>query len=259
MSCACETCRVNGAILGLRKFPSTRGAIHDAYRTAAKTWHPDRFVTTPARIPEAEEKFKRAQAAYRELTEHNPQDEDETELDSEAEGSSDAPQSEAVHESPGPGVEWNPHAAAVLFDGLPHCFLAPAFPPQAGAIAAQHIGLFDYPVAIFDLARDGSLRRFLLLASHGIILKDELGRLLLLRYEDLGRIELHARESAGMIAFWEKLAARFTGVQERFSLDLYRRNGSHFCSLTGALHDGSKTALYRYLSRKRQQFNPQGV
>lgn len=261
MSCSCVQCRVNGATLGLKKIPASRGAIHRAYRRAAMTWHPDRFASEPDRIHEAEERFKQAQSAYRELTEHNPEAEDVIDVE-EAETTEETADQPVPEPPPSPGIPWSSIAPSVLFANLPHCFIALDFPPVAGTIVRQHLSLFDYPNAIFDLSADGTFHRFLLLASHGIIFKDTLGNIALLRYEDLGRIELMNRETVSHIGLWEKLsgriagalAERLTGTKERFSLDIYRRDTTHFCSLTSVVIDEAKSAIYRYLMRKKQQF-----
>lgn len=253
MSCSCVQCRVNGATLGLKKFPASRGAIHRAYRRAALAWHPDRFASEPSRIHEAEERFKQAQSAYRELTEHNPETEEEPEVD-EAETASETVDQQAADAPSSSGVAWSSIAPSVLFANLPHCFIAPDFPPVANEIVRQHLSIFDYPNVIFDLSGDGAFRRFFLLASHGIIVKDALGSIALLRYEDVGEIELLNRETDSKIGLWEKFAGRLTGAKERFSLDLYRRDLTRFCSLTGLVTDEAKSAIYRYLMRKKQQF-----
>jgi hypothetical protein len=263
MSCSCVQCRVNGATLGLKKFPASRGAIHRAYRRAAMTWHPDRFASEPDKIHE--ERFKRAQSAYRELAEHNPVTDEVTDAEHRVEDEESL--ENAVDQTPPeatstPGVQWNSIAPSVLFANLPHCFVAPVFPPIADTIARQHLSIYDYPHAIFDLSGDGTFKRFLLLASHGIIFKDVLGNIALLRHEDIGNIELLNRETDSKIGPWQKLtrrmagalAERLPGAGERFSLDLYRRDTTHFCSLTSTVIDEAKSAIYRYLMRKKQQF-----
>ena len=62
-------------VLGIADPPRSKAAIHKAYRTAAKLWHPDRYENNQRKRLEAEEQFKRIQVAYRELCEHfdNPQ------------------------------------------------------------------------------------------------------------------------------------------------------------------------------------------
>ncbi|MFC5861028.1 J domain-containing protein [Acidicapsa dinghuensis] len=261
MSCSCVQCRIHGATLGLKKFPASRRAIHQAYRRAAMAWHPDRFASEPGKMHEAEEHFKQAQSAYRELAEHNPETQDEPEID-DATADVESVEEQATEAAPNPSIQWNSIAPSVLFANISNCFVPPDLPPSADAVVSQHLSFFDYPNAIFDLAYDGSFRRFFLLASHGAIFKDSLGKVALLRYEDFGQVELLNRESDTKRGFWDKLGERivstlaehFHGVPERFSLDLYRGDGTHFCSLTGLVTDEAKSAIYRYLVRKKQQF-----
>src|SRR3569833_2156359 len=75
MACVCRTCVQHFPVLGIADPPRTKAAIHKAYRTAAKLWHPDRYENNERKRLEAEEQFKRIQVAYRELCEHydNPQ------------------------------------------------------------------------------------------------------------------------------------------------------------------------------------------
>jgi curved DNA-binding protein CbpA len=223
--------------------------VHRAYRSAAKLWHPDRFANDEAKIHEAEERFKTLQAAYRELNEHNP-DESPEEDRKEIDDSTDAT-------GPGdPAVEAQPQAVPgqIPFASAPGCYSVSQFPPQAQAAAARHMGLYHYPVAIADLSGDDSFDRFFLLASHGVIVKDASGSISLLLYEDLGRMEIVNRENAGKIGLWEKIAGGLTGIQPTYSLEIFRRSGALFCSLTGQLDDAAKVAIYQYLTRKKLQY-----
>ena len=219
--------------------------MHRAYRSAAKLWHPDRFANDEAKIHEAEERFKLLQAAYSGLTEHN-RDESAEEVPEE----SDASEQRAPEVEPKP----NPIPRQIPFAGAPGCYTVSQFPPQAQAAAARHLGIFDYPVAMVDLAGDSSFERFFLLASHGVIVKDASGRISLLHYEDMGRMEIVNRENAGKIGLWEKIAGGLTGIKPAYSLQIYRRSGAEFCSLTGQVCDAAKIAIYQYLTRKKLQY-----
>ena len=241
MSCSCPTCREHARTLGLARWPASKKAIHRAYRSAAKLWHPDRFANDETKFREAEERFKTLQVAYRELTEHNLE---------ESDVSTDAAASVAPEVEPQP----NPIPGQIPFGSAPGCYSVSQFPPQAQAAAALHLGLFDYAVAIVDLSVDGSFDRFFLLASHGVIVKDASGTISLLLYEDLGKMEIVDRENAGKIGFWERIAGELTGVKQRFSLEIFRRNGVQFCSLTGQVDDAAKAAIYQFLKRKKQQY-----
>jgi hypothetical protein len=241
MSCTCATCREHARTIGLARWPASRKAIHRAYRSTAKLWHPDRFANDETKFRDAEERFKTLQVAYRELTEHNLE---------EGDVSTDAAASVAPEVEP----KSNPIPGQIPFGSAPGCYSVSQFPPHAQAVAALHLGLFDYAVAIVDLSVDGSFDRFFLLASHGVIVKDASGTISLLLYEDLGKMEIVDRENAGKIGFWERIAGELTGVKQRFSLDIFRRNGVQFCSLTGQVDDAAKAAIYQFLTRKKQQY-----
>jgi hypothetical protein len=66
-------------------------------------------------------------------------------------------------------------------------------------------------------------------------------------------MEILDREDAGRIGFWERIAGEFTGVTRKLSLDIFRRSGDLFCSLTGQVDDAAKASIYQYLSRKKRQ------
>src|SRR5271163_2225141 len=107
MPCTCASCRDHARTLGLARFPASRKTIHRAYRSAAKLWHPDRFAGDQSKIHEAEEQFKRLQAAYRELTEHNPE-----EIESAQENADSPSPDTAADTAPAPVLEPIPFVPA---------------------------------------------------------------------------------------------------------------------------------------------------
>lgn len=245
MSCPCAACRDHARTLGLARWPASKKAVHRAYRSAAKLWHPDRFANDETKIREAEERFKLLQAAYSELTEHNRGETEE-----------EVPEDPGVTEDFAPEVEPkpNPVPRQIPFGQAPGVYSISQFSPEAQAIAARHLGLYDHAIAIADLSGDDSFDRFFLLASHGVIVKDASGSISLLLYEDLGRMEIVNRESAGKIRLWQKVAGSLIGIKSSYSLQIYRRSGTEFCSLTAQLGDAAKIAIYQYLTRKKQQY-----
>jgi hypothetical protein len=72
MPCECAQCRQHWATLGLEGNLVSRRTLHQAFRAAARLCHPDQYENDPDMRLEAEERFKRLQVAYRELTEHFP-------------------------------------------------------------------------------------------------------------------------------------------------------------------------------------------
>jgi DnaJ domain len=255
MPCACNRCVANSRVLGLNEIPTSRDALRHAFRTAAKACHPDRFANDPQKFREAEELFKTAQAAYRQLIVH--QREEEPRLDPFGAPPNARPN---VHpDSPtdtpdtDPAPTPRPAQPPINFHGALGCFVVPDFPPRAQKIFRHHLGLANYPIAILDLALNGSFDRFLLLATHGVIVKDGSGSISLLQYHDLGRLELLDRELRGKISFWERISERIGGKIEKFTLEIFRRNDSHFYSLSGPIDDSTKLAVYRFLLSKKQQ------
>src|SRR5580658_8743054 len=98
MSCPCVACRDHARTLGLARWPASKKAVHRAYRSAAKLWHPDRFANDEVKIHEAEERFKLLQAAYSELTEHNRD-----------ESAEEAPEEAGISEQHAPEAEPRPN------------------------------------------------------------------------------------------------------------------------------------------------------
>jgi len=176
MPCVCERCVRHLQALGITRPPSSRAAIHKAFRAAARICHPDRFEREPVKRSEAEEVFKNIQIAYRELIEHceNP-----VEWPTE---SSFTPDNNSRTEPPR------------SFHGMPGYCVPPNFPPIAEDIIAEHVKEPDRALAIVDLSGaaspPGSFSRFIILTEHGIFVRDALNLLSLLWYVDLGDLRL---------------------------------------------------------------------
>jgi hypothetical protein len=239
MPCDCAQCRQHWATLGIEGSLVSRRTLHVAFRAAARLCHPDRFENDPASRLEAEERFKRLQVAYRELNEHLPPGDDNIEP--------------GVEPSP-PGVafvEAVPVEPAISFGDAPGCYVAPDLPPRADRIARDHLSPGSYPVAIVDLTDDSSFSRFFLLATHGAIVKDVLGITSLIWYEDLGGVELFSRFPENGRGLRHRLLKMFSLPGRTEVLNIHRRNGKRFCSLTNEMDDNVKVVLYRYLLRKK--------
>lgn len=70
--CNCAECADSLRILGLEAGADAE-TIKTAYRDLTKVWHPDRFADGDTRLKKkAEEQFKKIQAAYTHLQEHQP-------------------------------------------------------------------------------------------------------------------------------------------------------------------------------------------
>jgi len=244
MACGCVQCLRHREALGLADEPVSRQSIQSiraAYLRLVKLSHPDRFENDPGRRVEAEERFKLLQVAYRELTEHQ-QAADESEA-AAAPPAQDAP-FDAASFAP------KPRPPAIAFGNAKGCYVMPHFPPRAARIARDHLDAASFPIAIADLAGDGSLSRFLLLATHSVIVKDVLGNIALLWLDDMGSVELVSRVSTAELGLWQRIKQRFVPPGRSLVLSIFRRNGSPFCSLADEPEDDVKTAIYQYLQRR---------
>ena len=195
------------------RWSAFKEAIHKAYREAAKLWHPDLFEKHPKLRSEAEEHFKQVQVAYQELTKHNA----------------------APVELPVQSAFSRPVAPPTIsFGGAPGCLVAPNFTLHVERIISGYLGTLETVLAIVDLTGPGSHRdefsEFFLLASHAIMVRNAHHVVSLLWYSDLGEIKLVDRRRNGKLSPWQELVGRICGSQPNYSLQIYRRDGSHFHS-----------------------------
>ena len=256
MPCACDQCLQHSKTLGLAPSAFSHELIHKAYRDAAKLWHPDRFESAPEQLPEAEEHFKLVQVAYRELTAHqeNPV------LESSMEGWATPSRSVVMTESQvfvadpfAPKVE----SPQLTFGNTPGCFTAPRLPVHVEKIIAAHLAPGQRALAIIDLSRNGSpggdFSQFLLLASHGVIVRDSMSLTSLIWYSDLGEINMIDQRRRGKLNIWNRLLETVSGTQQKYALLIYRRNGALFYRLAGQTDDSVKKVIYNFLLRKKYQ------
>ena len=269
MSCNCELCQQHAKTLGLESGPASKDAIHRAYRDAAKQWHPDRFESAPHQRPEAEEHFKQVQIAYRALTEHqqNP-----AQLPSAALFAKPArPVPPAKPMQPGASARRSAAAQAKApeapnplapfsFANLPGCFTGPHFPPFVQQVIDAHLGREHTALAVVDLTRadapSGELSQFMLLASHGVLLRDILNMASLIWYSDLGEITMVDQRRNGKLGLWQRLLEKIAGNQYKYALRIHRRNGAHFCTLAGQADDSVKKVIYNFLLRRKYETQP---
>ncbi len=238
MACACEKCLAHAALLGLGRGAASRAAIHKAYREAAKAWHPDRFRAEPARR-EAEERFKRIQIAFRELTEHNP------------DGWPDAAP-EVVFEVISHNSVVEP---PITFGGAPGCYVGDQIPVRAVELIDTLVGSQGSALALVDLgmSRAPEFSQFLIVATHGLIYRDALQIISLLAYADVGEVRLLDRRNDARTSRLQKLMWMLADSGPRFALEILRRDETVFCAIDNPLEDRIKTALYRFLEEKKRQ------
>lgn len=248
MPCACDQCLQHSKTLGLAPSAFSHELIHKAYRDAAKLWHPDRFESDPAQLPEAEEQFKQVQIAYRELTAHQ-------ERPVTFEGSVTVSESAVFVSDPfAPKTDAPPQ---LTFGNAPGCYTAPRLPVHVEKLIAAHLAPGQRALAIIDLSRTGApggdFAQFLLLASHGVIVRDAMSLTSLIWYHDLGEIKLTDQRRRGKLNIWHKLLETVSGTQQKYALQIYRRNGALFYRLAGQADDSVKKVIYNFLLRKKYQ------
>jgi DnaJ domain len=261
MPCACDQCLQHSKTLGLGSGASSKELIHRAYRDAAKLWHPDRFETDPEQLPEAEEHFKLVQVAYRELTEHQERPVLEQPMLGDAVAEWPAPESSVFADQTAVFVS-DPFAPKIdppqlSFGNVPGCYTAPRLPVHVDKIIAAHLGPGQRALAIIDLSRNGApgdkFSQFLLLASHGVIVRDQMNLTSMIWYGDLGEINMIDQRRRGKLNFWNKLLETVSGTQQKYALLIYRRNGALFFRLAGQTDDSVKKVVYNFLLRKKYQ------
>jgi hypothetical protein len=236
MPCDCDQCHQHRRTLGVAIGAASKDAIHKAYRKAAKRWHPDRFEKYPRLRSEAEEHFKRVQVAYQELTRHH-----------------EAPVAFPVQGT----VARAAVPQSISFGGAPGCLVAPNFTPHVEQILTRCLGTIETALAIVDLAgpesRNDGFSQFFLLATQGFMVRDSHNFVSLLWYSDLGEIKLIDRRKNGKLSRWQELVERICGSRPNYSLQIYRRNGTHFYSISGHVDDRIKAVIYKFLMRQKSQ------
>lgn len=251
MPCVCAQCLQHFRTLGLAEGADSKTAIRKGYHEAAKTWHPDRFENNPAQRIEAEEKFKVIQAAYTELTEHF-----------------DHPLKPAMEPAMEPSME--PAAGdffvrptptdsepRISFNGAHGCYTEENFPPKALEIAWSHVREPDRALAMVDLSRHGSplgdLSQYILFTRHGIYVRDAHGILALLWYEDLGELRFVDQRKQGKLPLRHRFIEKISGTEQKYSLEIYRRDGTLFYAIASQADDSVKKVIYNFLQQKKPQ------
>jgi hypothetical protein len=257
MPCVCERCARHAGTLGLEQTPRSRAPLRKAFRAAAKLWHPDRYERDPAKRVEAEEHFKQIQVAYRELTEHY-----ENPVAWLIEPAFAAPGYVASrYTAPGHTPPDNAATAPpISFGGAPGCFVAPDFSPIAVRIIVRHLRDAERAFAIVDLSGlaspPGSLAQFILLADDGIFIRDSRDLVSLLWYAHLGEIRLVAKPRRGLPGLWQRFLERLSGTEQKYQLEIWRRDGTLFSTIAGQVDDSIKKVIYNFLQQKRPRPAP---
>jgi hypothetical protein len=253
MPCVCQACITHAEFLGIAEPGPSMPVIRKAYKTSAKRWHPDRFEKNPAQKPEAEERFKLIQVAYRELTEHCesplmlPVEEIAGEPNT-APSESDAFYGGAATESPTP---------TIFFGNMSGCSTAPDFSAAANRIIlASTMEPTEKPLGFVDLSGGvkvaGNPSQYILLTSYRIIVRNALNIVAFLWFNDLGEIGFIDRLTHGKPRLWRR-AVEALGMQPRYSLVISRHDGSHFHTIANEADDRIKKVIYNFLRQIQSQ------
>jgi len=239
MPCACKRCLHHCRTLGLAPKPPSKIAIRKAFRAEAKLWHPDRFEGDPVKRLNAEEHFKGIQVAYRELWEHceNPE-----ELPIEA------PVSKAPVKREEP---------VIFFGGARGCYAPPHLPLRVEEIIVDLLYEKERVLGFVDMSgrgsRTGKLSQYILLTSDRTFVRDSLNIVSIIWHTDLGKINLVDLHRAGKPNVWQRIVEYVSGIEKRYSLQIYRANGSHFYSITSQADDSVKKVIYNFLLQKKSK------
>jgi hypothetical protein len=243
MPCHCEKCFQNTATLGLLVKAPSKAAIHKAFRSAAKQWHPDRYENEPGKRLEAEEHFKHIQVAFRELLEHCEAPE-KVFVEVQAPSGFDRAQNDAEPPS-------------LFFGNAPGCFVAPRFPWSVWNVIAHYLQENERALAFIDLSASvnwaGNRSQFILLTSYRIFVRDALNVISLLWYADLGEILFVSRQKQRKPGIWQRFVRSVWNTQVRYSLVIKRHNGTHFFSVDERADDRVKRVIYNFLLQMKQQ------
>ena len=247
MACICRTCVQHFPVLGIGDPPRTKAAIHKAYRTAAKLWHPDRYENTPRKRLEAEEHFKRIQVAYRELCEHfdNPQ------RRYVAREYRNYDIYSSAHTVSGLGAP-----PTIFFGDAHHCFSIAYFPEGVEKIIIDSaLGGAETPVGFVNLSggmqEKGVPARYVLLTNHRLFLRDSSELVHVLWYADLGEIQYTDRHAEKKQTVRHQLFGWLLDKERRFTLRIQRRDGTEFYSLKESPDDRVKKVIYNFLQQMR--------
>jgi hypothetical protein len=239
--CICATCESHWKILDLSEPPDSAAQIREAYLDAVKVWHPDRFEGDARLRAKAEDRFKNLQVAYRELTEHI----DKIAKFAEPTGPTDA--------------DSETRRAAVLtpldaFAGDDRCYVSPHIPDTVRSLVAHGMGSKSASdlLVVIDLSGTRATRRdlssFLALSTRHLTLKTPSAQGSL-RYDDLdaARLMLIDHEKDGELGWWPRGRKAADWSPRRYTLEAFRRDGTHVLTLDTPVSDTVKQALFHFL------------
>jgi hypothetical protein len=234
MACACKDCLDHSRTLGIAQTPTSKSAIHKAYRAAAKCWHPDRFEHNQRMRLEAEERFKRIHTAYQELCRH---------FDNPERLPRDTEFVTPIRPQPRPEI---------FFGDAPGCFSAPNFPPQVHeAIFATRLENSETPVGFIDISAGANpASRYILLTNHRMYIRDSTDILSVIWYADIGEVRLVdlQKEKHGAL---QRIVEQIAGRANQYALEIHHLNGARFRVLNRQPDDRIKKVIYNFLRQMK--------
>jgi hypothetical protein len=72
-------------------------------------------------------------------------------------------------------------------------------------------------------------------------------------FDDLGEVFFVDRNKHGKPRMWQWIVDSFPEIEPRFSLEIYRRNGTLLYSLASGADDRVKKVIYNFLLQKKSQ------
>jgi hypothetical protein len=251
MACICRTCLQHFPVLGIADPPRTKAAIHKAYRTAAKLWHPDRYQNNERKRLEAEEQFKHIQVAYRELCDHfeNPKRRFvEREYRSQRSYSGDSAQTVSGLGTP----------PTIFFGDAHHCFSVAHFPEGVEKIiVGSALGGAETSVGFVSLSgtmhESEAPARYILLTNHRLFIRGASDLVHVLWYADLGEIQYIDRHAEKRQTLRHRLFGWLLDKERRFTLRIQRRDGTEFYALKESPDDRVKKVIYNFLQQMRSE------
>jgi hypothetical protein len=91
------------------------------------------------------------------------------------------------------------------------------------------------------------------LTSDRTFVRDSLNIVSIIWHTDLGKINLVDLHRDGKPDVWQRIVEYVSGTEKRYSLQIYRSNGSHFYSITGQADDSVKKVIYNFLLQKKSK------
>jgi hypothetical protein len=241
MPCACDRCIEHAGTLALESRPISKEAIQKSYREQAKLWHPDKVENYPNLRSAAEEHFKIVQVAYRELLEHETRPV--------------VTPDEVFRYEPFQDTHVE-YPTAIDFGNAPGCYSFPNVPREMEDMVLSHLARGETVLAVLNLKAtksEAQLTQFLVLASNGILIRDNLNKISLLLYDHLGEIKFNDRRTDGKLPLMARIVERMSGIAQNFQLEIYRRDETLFYTLAGQIDDSVKKVLYNFLLRKKYE------